>query len=167
MKAHYFYAVHSKLISMLKILSIGRDTLGRLAKFADDALPMESCALLLGKEEYTTDTVHDFVLLKNNDQSKYSFSVHSRDLFYAYQKASRSGLSVIGIFHSHPSLPWPSEKDKKFMELNPIVWLIYSTLNHKYSAFLYSDGIIPVQINSIQGMRRSTSLGNKTTSLTF
>jgi proteasome lid subunit RPN8/RPN11 len=152
---------------MLKILSIGRDTLGRLAKFADDALPMESCALLLGKEEYTTDTVHDFVLLKNNDQSKYSFSVHSRDLFYAYQKASRSGLSVIGIFHSHPSLPWPSEKDKKFMELNPIVWLIYSTLNHKYSAFLYSDGIIPIQINSIQGMRRSTSLGNKTTSLTF
>lgn len=151
----------------MRVLSISSDTLSKLAKFADDALPMESCALLLGKAEYITDTVQDFVLLRNNDQSKYSFSVHSRDLFYAYQKASNVGLSVIGIFHSHPSLPSPSKKDRKFMELNPIVWLIYSTLNHKYSAFLYSDGIMPVQINNIQGTRRSTSLGNNTTSLTF
>jgi [CysO sulfur-carrier protein]-S-L-cysteine hydrolase len=133
----------------LKVLSISSESLRRLAEFANDALPMESCALLLGKTEYTADTVQDFVLLRNKDQSKYSFSVRSRDLFYAYQKASESGLSVVGIFHSHPSLPSPSKKDRKFMELNPIVWLIYSTLNHKYSAFLYSDGIMPVQINYI------------------
>lgn len=133
----------------MKVLSISSESLRRLAEFANDALPMESCALLLGKTEYTVDTVQDFVSLRNKDQSKYSFSVRSRDLFYAYQKASESGLSVVGIFHSHPSLPSPSKKDRKFMELNPIVWLIYSTLNHKYSAFLYSDGIMPVQINYI------------------
>jgi proteasome lid subunit RPN8/RPN11 len=133
----------------LKVLSVSSDTLRRLAKFADDAYPMESCALLLGNAGYVTDTVQDFVLLRNKDQSKYSFSVHSMDLFYAYQKASESGLSVIGIFHSHPSLPSPSKKDRKFMELNPIVWLIYSTLNHKYSAFIYSEGIMPVQISYI------------------
>jgi [CysO sulfur-carrier protein]-S-L-cysteine hydrolase len=152
---------------MLKVLSVSSDTLRRLAKSAEDAYPMESCALLLGNAGYVTDTVQDIILLKNKDQSKYSFSVHSMDLFYAYQKASKSGLSVIGIFHSHPSLPSPSKKDRKFMELNPIVWLIYSTLNHEYSAFLYSEGIMPVQIRYIQGNRRSTSLGNNTTSLTF
>lgn len=135
----------------MKVLSISTDTLGRLAKFADDALPMESCALLLGKAEYVLDTVQDFISLRNEDHSKYSFSVHSMELFYAYQKARKSGLSVIGIFHSHPSLPSPSKKDRKFMELNPIVWLIYSTLNHKYSAFLYSDGIMPVQISLFKG----------------
>lgn len=133
----------------MKVLSVRSDILRTLAKFADDAYPMESCALLLGNAGYVTDTVQDFVLLRNKDQSKYSFSVHSMDLFYAYQKASESGLSVIGIFHSHPSLPSPSKKDRKFMELNPIVWLIYSTLNHKYSAFLYSEGVMPVQISYI------------------
>ncbi len=137
---------------MLKILSISRNTLSRLAKFADDALPMESCALLLGKEEYTTDTVHDFVLLKNNDQSKYSFSVHSRDLFHAYQKASRSGLSVIGIFHSHPSIPYPSASDQRYMEINPVIWLIYSITEFSFKAFLLSEEkkIIEVLINRIK-----------------
>jgi proteasome lid subunit RPN8/RPN11 len=133
-----------------KILSISCKILNKLAKFANDALPLESCALLLGKEQKITDIVHDVVLLRNYDHSKYSFSMHPSDIFYAYQQANRSGLSVVGIFHSHPSLPRPSQKDKKFMELNPIVWLIYSTLNHEYSAFLYSEVILQVPISLIK-----------------
>jgi proteasome lid subunit RPN8/RPN11 len=121
-----------------------------LTKFAKDALPLESCALLLGKEKYPADIVHDVVLLRNNDQSRNSFSIDPSDLFSAYQLASRLGLGIVGIFHSHPSLPQPSQKDKKFMELNPIVWLIYSTLNHEYSAFLYRGVIVQVQINLIK-----------------
>jgi proteasome lid subunit RPN8/RPN11 len=113
-----------------------------LAKFAKDALPLESCALLLGKINYPADIVHDVVLLRNKDQSKNSFSID--------QRASRLGLGIVGIFHSHPSLPQPSQKDKKFMKLNPIVWLIYSTLNHEYSAFLYRGVIIQVQITLIK-----------------
>ena len=121
-----------------------------LTKFAKDALPLESCALLLGKEKCPADIVHDVVLLRNNDQSRNSFSIDPSDLFSAYQLASRLGLGIVGIFHSHPSLPQPSQKDKKFMELNPIVWLIYSTLNHEYSAFLYRGVIVQVQINLIK-----------------
>ena len=133
-----------------KILNISRSKLSMLTKFAKDALPLESCALLLGKEKYPADIVHDVVLLRNNDQSRNSFSINPSDLFSAYQLASRLGLGIVGIFHSHPSLPQPSQKDKKFMELNPIVWLIYSTLNHEYSAFLYRGVIVQVQINLIK-----------------
>ena len=97
---------------MLKILSIGRDTLSRLAKFADDALPMESCALLLGKEEYTTDTVHDFVLLKNNDQSKYSFSVNSRS-FPRVSKGKQVRIKCYRhISFSSISYPGPQKRQK-------------------------------------------------------
>ncbi len=95
--------------------------------------------------------VYEVIPLANYDQSKYSFSIHPDDLFYAYQYANRLGLSVVGIFHSHPSLPIPSQRDYKFMELNPIVWLIYSTLNHEYSAFLHSGKITEVQIVLIKG----------------
>ena len=138
------------MIFLSKTLSISHSKLNMLAKFAKDALPLESCALLLGKGKYPADIVHDIVLLRNNDQSKNSFSIDPSDLFCAYQQASRLGLGIVGIFHSHPSLPQPSQKDKKFMELNPIVWLIYSTLNHKYSAFLYRGAIIQVQVTLIK-----------------
>lgn len=138
--------------------------LNKLAQFAKDALPLESCALLLGEEKHCNSKVFDTVLLRNYDESKFSFSVHPNDLFFGYQQAKKSGLEVVGIFHSHPSLPLPSEKDKKFMQLNPIIWLIYSTWSNEYSAFLYSDKLMQVQICH-QGLRRSTSLGKKTTSL--
>ena len=121
-----------------------------LAEYAKDAFPLESCALLLGKEKCSVDIVHDVLLLRNKDQSKNSFSIDPSDLFYGYQQASRLGLGIVGIFHSHPSLPQPSQKDKKFMRLNPIVWLIYSTLNHKYSAFLYRGAIMQVHIALIK-----------------
>jgi [CysO sulfur-carrier protein]-S-L-cysteine hydrolase len=133
-----------------KILSISQGKLDMLAKYAKDAFPLESCALLLGKGEYPADIVYDLILLRNNDRSKNSFSIDPSDLFCAYQRASRLGLGIVGIFHSHPSLPQPSQKDKKFMRLNPIVWLIYSTLNHKYSAFLYCGAMIQVQITLIK-----------------
>jgi [CysO sulfur-carrier protein]-S-L-cysteine hydrolase len=140
--------------------------LNKLAQFAKDALPLESCALLLGEEKHWNSKVFDTVLLRNYDESEFSFSIHPNDLFFGYQQAKKSGLEVVGIFHSHPSLPLPSEKDKKFMQLNPIIWLIYSTWSNEYSAFLYSDRLMQVQICH-QGLRRSTSLGNKTTSLIF
>ena len=36
-------------------------------------------------------------------------------------------IEVIGIFHSHPnSDAFPSKTDKKFMQSNPVVWIIYS-----------------------------------------
>lgn len=127
---------------MQKVLSVSPDTLSKLAKFAKDALPLESCALLLGSEQHNTNFVHDVVMLRNYDRSKYSFSIQPDDLFFAYQYANELGLSIVGIFHSHPSLPFPSNKDNKFMKLNPIVWLRYSTLNQKYSAFIYSGHIV-------------------------
>jgi [CysO sulfur-carrier protein]-S-L-cysteine hydrolase len=139
------------LVIFLPRLTIRPVLLDKLVNFAEDALPLESCALLLGEEKQPDCTVVDVFFVSNQDQSMTSFSVDPSDLFCAYQHARKLGLSVVGVFHSHPSLPQPSQKDKKFMRLNPIIWLIYSTLSHTFSAFLHSGIVIHIQISLITG----------------
>lgn len=48
-------------------------------------------------------------------------------------------MEVIAIFHSHPAKAWPSSTDIRFMEINPVVWVIYSTTESQLKAFLYDD----------------------------
>jgi [CysO sulfur-carrier protein]-S-L-cysteine hydrolase len=132
-------------------LTIDAVTLDRLVHFAEDTLPFESCALLLGESRQHNTNVLEMLTLKNQDHSGISFSVDPNDLFNAYEHARRIELDIVGIFHSHPSTLGPSRKDKKFMQLNPIIWLIYSTTNHIFSAFVYSGVVMQVQISIIKG----------------
>jgi proteasome lid subunit RPN8/RPN11 len=57
-------------------------------------------------------------------------------------------LEIIGIFHSHPnSEAYPSNTDKKFMENNSYVWIIYSGMNKNFKAYVLESDIseIPIQ----------------------
>jgi proteasome lid subunit RPN8/RPN11 len=132
------------------LLTINSVTLDRLFHLAEHVLPFESCALLLGEKRKGNNNVLDILALRNHDHSGISFSVHPNDLFNAYEHARRIGLDIIGIFHSHPSISGPSRKDKKFMQLNPVIWLIYSTTNRTFSAFVYSELMVQVQISIIK-----------------
>ena len=61
------------------------------------------------------------------------------ELLKIYKYADLLNTSVVGIFHSHPSRPFPSETDKTFMEINPIPWLIKSTITDEIRCFIFSD----------------------------
>lgn len=107
-------------------------------------MPNECCALLLGGriEKHCTDVrVLDLVPMKNSDESETTFSIDPQELISEYQNAEQRNLQVVGIFHSHPSLPYPSLTDKEFMEINPVVWLIHSTITHQTRAYIYDDKI--------------------------
>lgn len=115
-----------------------------LANFAKESLPNESCAFLLGKSGEAGVT--EILPMKNADNSPYSFSIEPSELLAAYDMAEKKLLQVIGIFHSHPGKPSPSRTDMKFMELNPVVWLIYSTTEGTFSAYLSEDGIKDIDV---------------------
>ena len=56
-------------------------------------------------------------------------------------------MQVVGIFHSHPnSEAHPSETDKKFMQSNPVIWVIYSGVDKDFKAFFLESEIIQVAI---------------------
>ena len=119
----------------MKTISLTAAQIRQLVGIAKDALPNESCAFLLGHN----DKVAKILPMRNIDESPVTFSIEPAELLYAYNLAESKGMQVIAIFHSHPTKPWPSSTDIKFMEINPVVWVIYSTTERQLKAFVYDD----------------------------
>ncbi|MEM2139658.1 M67 family metallopeptidase [Nitrososphaera sp.] len=119
--------------------------LAQLEKHARDSLPNESCAFLLGAGAAQV-AVSEVMVVKNAQADRVSFSVPADELLNAYKKAEEKKLQVAGIFHSHPASPKPSSTDARFMEINPVVWVIYSTTESRFAAWIHSDQIYPVEI---------------------
>lgn len=134
---------------MLPSIFLSGDKLGSLISFANNSLPLESCALLLGQtkgENCEETVVRDLIRVNNNDSSPVSFSMKPDDLIKAYELCESRNMEVVGIFHSHPAEPFPSPTDKRFMKINPVVWLIYSTTTNESRAFTFDDHLIEVRI---------------------
>lgn len=122
----------------------------RLIGIAKEALPNESCAFLLGHNY----EVAEILPMRNIDESPVTFSVEPAELIQVYNLAESKGMQVIAIFHSHPAKAWPSSTDIKFMEINPVVWVIYSTTESQLKGFIYDDDElikeIDIRINDVR-----------------
>ena len=123
-------------------ISLAPTQIEQLTRLARSSLPNESCAFLLGKK----DRVVEILAMQNADQSAISFSIEPQDVLRAYDVAESKKLQVIGIFHSHPARPAPSNTDKNFMEINPVVWLIYSTTEQEFKAYVYDSDVREVAV---------------------
>jgi [CysO sulfur-carrier protein]-S-L-cysteine hydrolase len=122
----------------MKTIFLSAAQIRKLEGIAKDALPNESCAFLLGYN----DKVKEILEVRNSDESPVTFRIKSTDLLHTYYLAESKGMQVIAIFHSHPTKPWPSSTDVKFMEINPVVWVIYSTTDGQLKAFIYDDDLV-------------------------
>lgn len=126
----------------MQSISLTAGQIEELVSIAKDLLPDESCALLLGEK----NAVVEIFPMRNIDESPVTFSMDSTELVDAYSLAESKGLQVIAIFHSHPAQPSPSSTDIKFMEINPVVWLIYSTTEWRLKAYVYDEYVKEVTI---------------------
>ncbi len=134
---------------MVSSIRLNGDKVESLTSFAKDSLPCESCALLLGEtstENLDEIIVSDVITVKNSDSSPVAFSIDPDDLINAYQVSEARNLQVVGIFHSHPAEPFPSSTDKKYMKINPVVWLIYSTVTNESRAYIFEDKLKEVEL---------------------
>jgi proteasome lid subunit RPN8/RPN11 len=120
-----------------------------LKKLSISSLPFETCALLIGEKFGNENIVKNILPLNNSVQSSIAFIIEPDELFDAYQKSKKMNLDVISIFHSHPTNPYPSETDKIYMLLNPVIWIIYSTMYDAFKSFITDkrNEIREVQIN--------------------
>ncbi len=120
-----------------------------LTKHAQSNFPNESCALLFGTDDSKTCTVRDVFLAENIERSPINFAISNEELLKGYKEAEQKKLDVIGIFHSHPhSEAVPSLTDKKFMGINPVVWVI-SNKDNELKAYTLESEIIQVPIKII------------------
>lgn len=137
---------------MKTIMRISQTQLTELVDFATSSLPNESCALLAGEVKdmkiWKDIRIVEIIAARNADQSIVSFSVDEMELIELYERAEARGLQIVGIFHSHPSKPAPSSTDVEFMRINPIVWLIYSSVTHEFRAYILENELQDVEMES-------------------
>ena len=116
-----------------------------LTEHAENEEPNESCAILFGKDSL----VSEVFLTKNIEESPVNFTISNDQLIEGYKIAEEKRIEVIGVFHSHPnSDAYPSNTDKKFMQSNPVAWIIYSGINKNFKAYFLESDIteIPIEI---------------------
>ena len=114
-----------------------------LSEYSENQKPNESCAILFGKD----DQVLDLFLTENIEKSPVNFTISNKQLIEAYKIAEEKKMEVVGIFHSHPgSDAYPSNTDKKFMQSNPVAWIIYSGINKNFRAYLLESDIVEIPI---------------------
>ena len=119
----------------------------KLVTHAIDEQPSESCAMLFGKKVGDNWNVKEVFLTQNIDDSQTNFTISPEELLKGYQIAEKNQLEVVGVFHSHPnSDAIPSNTDKKFMQNNPVPWIIFSGVNNDLKAYLLDSTIIEIQI---------------------
>jgi proteasome lid subunit RPN8/RPN11 len=108
-------------------------------------MPNESCAFLLGSGQDRV-AIAEILPVRDAHATYASFEISPDELLKAYDYAERKNLQVAGIFHSHPSPPSPSRTDARFMEINPVVWVIYSTTEGRFAAWIFEENIRQVSI---------------------
>lgn len=139
---------------MITSISISQQHLLDLERIAKESFPVEACAVLEGTLTLIDDesseraTVLGIVPMRNADESIYTFRIDTNDLINTYQEISSRNMEVVGLFHSHSSKAYPSLTDRKYMELNPVVWLIYSTLSQNFAAYILDDIVIQITLES-------------------
>jgi len=126
---------------------LSRDQKEILINHAKKCAPFESCALLFGKEGSDSISVSEVFLAENAENSPINFTIANEELLKGYQLAEAKKLDVVGIFHSHPhSDAIPSSTDRKFMQVNPVVWVIFSNKSGELNAYVLESEIVPITV---------------------
>ena len=119
----------------------------KLVAHAIEQQPSESCAMLFGEKVGDDWNVKEVFLTQNMDNSQTNFTISPEELLKGYQIAQKNQLEVVGVFHSHPnSDAIPSNTDKKFMQNNPVPWIIFSGVNNNLKAYLLDPDVIEIPI---------------------
>jgi proteasome lid subunit RPN8/RPN11 len=98
------------------MLKISNDLVARINAHVESAYPDEGAGFLIGE----TDEVKEILALPNarEDEARHNrFLITPEDYVKAELKADSLGLSLIGVFHSHPDCPnVPSEYDREWAQ---------------------------------------------------
>ena len=102
-----------------RMLSISSDILARIHRNGEEAYPEEGAGFLLGADG-SERQVSEILVLPNarEDTARHNrYLIAPEDYLKAESTADRLGLTLIGVFHSHPDhLDRPSEYDREWAQ---------------------------------------------------
>jgi proteasome lid subunit RPN8/RPN11 len=96
--------------------------LKQIHEHGEVAYPEEGVGFMLGKEEEGGCLVvqlYEITNAREEEARKNRYQVTPRDYLQAEVRADQLGMSLIGVFHSHPDHPnQPSEYDREWAQPN-------------------------------------------------
>ncbi len=107
------------------MIYINQHLINRMLKEAKNAYPYECCGLIVGNNNDTGKVVHEIypVENKNKVRAEDRYEIDPKEFDKTDREATKKGLNIIGIYHSHPDHPAaPSAFDKECAN----VWTEYS-----------------------------------------
>ena len=106
-------------------ISMPGEILERIHAHGENAYPEEGAGLMLGNDEGEIRSVKHLLFLENareHTARHNRYLIRAEDMLEGEKEAERLGLSILGIFHSHPDHPnQPSEFDREYA----IPWYSY------------------------------------------
>jgi proteasome lid subunit RPN8/RPN11 len=88
-------------------LHIPRPLYDKLRHHGEETYPHECCGILLGKS--TDDALHVTEILRagntRTDSAHNRYNIAPQELIAAQRQARKSGLDIVGFYHSHPDHP--------------------------------------------------------------
>jgi len=110
-------------------------------------------ALLFGRIEGSKAVVHLIKFLRYSERSTLTLWRIQFFLLESLSEAEKMRLELVGIFHSHSAPLEPSTSDLRYMELNPVVWLIVDNTNFDVGAYmLENDELKEVRIKMVNNL---------------
>ncbi len=121
-------------------LKIRGSDLADILRRCREGFPQEVCGIMVGKKDGRSFLCDHVLPEENADASPYGFRIKPEELLKVYRHADEVGMELVGIYHSHPAPPSPSNTDLGFMKWSAPVWLIVSNVTWEYAAFRLEEG---------------------------
>lgn len=99
----------------MTMLRMPNDLQTRLAHWAREGYPFETCGVMIGRQENGATEVMDLKAARNvnRERARDRYELDPEDLLAADAYAREAGLEIVGVWHSHPDHPArPSETDR-------------------------------------------------------
>lgn len=97
--------------------------------------PSEVCGILAGKD----NQVSRIYRMTNAENSPVSYMMDSKEQFKVMKDIRENNLSMVAIYHSHPSSPaYPSLKDVSLAFYDDAVYVIVSLMEDKPNVKAYA-----------------------------
>lgn len=125
-------------------IKLAQSDFDKMAEWAKEHLPEESCGLLAGTKDGDVRIVKKVYYLTNIDHTNEHFSMDPKEQLQAIKDMRANDLTPLGNWHSHPETPArPSEEDIRLAYDSSASYLIMSLMdlaNPVLHAFTIVDG---------------------------
>jgi len=106
-------------------LSIPRHIFDAMIAYCREGYPNEACGILAGRD----NAISDIYNMTNTERSTVSYLMDASEQFRVIKELREKHLSMVAIFHSHPSSPaGPSDKDVALAFYEDAFYLIVSLM---------------------------------------